>query len=183
MSNVELRSKTELTSIAGTENVYVQEAGNPYTVKRILFNTIKTWIDSSSHPVGSFYVQYPDATSNVDATAFPTSVRPATMFGGTWVEQFNTENVFFRTAGTDYQTRTNGLSADQVQGHEHSVGGNATGGGGTTYFGDVNLSGSSALTATRPTVMVDDGTNGTPRKGSVTEPRNRLVKIWKRTVL
>ena len=28
---------------------------------------------------------------------------------------------------------------------------------------------------------VADGTNGTPRTGLVTEPRNRLIKVWKRT--
>jgi len=44
MSDVELRSKTELTSIAGTENIYVQEAGSPFTVKRTLLNTIRSWL-------------------------------------------------------------------------------------------------------------------------------------------
>lgn len=44
MADIELRSKTELTSIAGTENIYVQEAGTPFTVKRTLFNTIRSWI-------------------------------------------------------------------------------------------------------------------------------------------
>jgi len=43
MSSVELRSKTELTSITGTENVYIQESGSPFTVKRVLLNTIKSW--------------------------------------------------------------------------------------------------------------------------------------------
>lgn len=51
MSDVELRSKTELTSIVGTENIYVQEAGSPYTVKRLLLDTIKTWIAGT--PVGT----------------------------------------------------------------------------------------------------------------------------------
>lgn len=51
MSSVELRNKTELTSIAGTENIYVQEAGSPFTVKRLLLDTIKTWI--SGTPIGT----------------------------------------------------------------------------------------------------------------------------------
>ena len=47
MSSAELRNKTELTTIAGTEGVYVQEMTSPFTVKFSLFNTIKTWITST----------------------------------------------------------------------------------------------------------------------------------------
>lgn len=55
MGSVELRSKTELTSIAGTENVYIQEAGSPYTVKRTLLNTIRSWIMTA--PSSTVYKQ------------------------------------------------------------------------------------------------------------------------------
>jgi len=46
MSDVELRSKAELTSIVGTEKNYSQEAGSPFTVKWWSFNTLKLWLAS-----------------------------------------------------------------------------------------------------------------------------------------
>jgi len=46
MADVELRSKTELTSIVGTEKNYTQEAGSPFTVKWWSFNTVKSWLKS-----------------------------------------------------------------------------------------------------------------------------------------
>lgn len=55
MADVELRSKTELTSIAGTEHVYVQEAGSPFTVKRTLLSTIRSWLNTS--PGSTVYKQ------------------------------------------------------------------------------------------------------------------------------
>lgn len=137
------------------------------------------------HPVGDIYVQYPVAESNNEATAFPTAYRPATKFGGTWSELYDDENVFFRTKGTDYQTRASGLSADQMQGHRHSPlidsyfltesldsgAGRNSNTAGTGYWRIQNSTGDE----------VPDGTNGTPRTGAVTEPRNRLFKVWIRT--
>jgi len=155
-------------------------------------------IVNALYPVGSFYVQYPDAASSVDATAFPTASRPATLFGGTWVEQFNTENVFFRTAGTDYQTRTTGLSADQFQAWQLGASADTTGARnywidvytrdqGYTLGGAANnapvLANISFQGNTNMAKAMNDGTNGNPRMGLVTEPRNRLMKLWKRTVL
>lgn len=137
------------------------------------------------YPVGSFYVQYPDAASNDDATAFPTSARPATMFGGTWVEQFSTEYVFFRTGGASdgatQQTRTSGLSADQFEDHYHdtlSIGHDTSGGVART-------SSSQGGSVTGYSIIRGATTNGTYtlRTGATTEPRNRLIKLWKRTVL
>jgi len=46
MADIELRSKTELTSIVGTEKNYTQEAGSPFTVKWWSFNTLKLWLAS-----------------------------------------------------------------------------------------------------------------------------------------
>jgi len=137
-------------------------------------------------PVGSFYVQYPDAASNVDATAFPTSARPATMFGGTWVEQFNTEGVVFQTAGYDGAGRTNGLMTDQMQGF-----GITLKAGGvedfTTTPSYLKTSGASTVdkntTANSISSFITDGTNGPPRTGTKTSHTNRLAKYWKRTVL
>jgi len=185
MSDAELRSKAELTSIVGTEKNYTQEAGSPFTVKWWSFNTLRTWILTWIYPVGSFYVQYPAAASNTDETAFPTSARPATMFGGTWVEQFGTEGAVFQTAGYDGAGRTNGLMADQFQGHFHQDYGHNAGGALTAVSGVSNAV-SIAIAKTLITgarEAVSDGTNGTPRTGTKTSHTNRLMKLWKRTVL
>lgn len=135
-------------------------------------------IKDSRFPVGSWYVQYPSAKSNDDATAFPENERPATLFGGTWTEKYADEYVFFRTAGTNGQTRTDGLSEDQIQGHfhnmyynadDHSVGAiSGVQGGRGIYYGGLVYT------------LASDGTNGKPRVGSFTEPRNRIAKYWYR---
>lgn len=64
MPSVELRNKTELTVITGTENIYVQEAGSPFTVKRLLLDTIKNWILSAFDvtPIGTI-IMYANATA------------------------------------------------------------------------------------------------------------------------
>ena len=176
----------EQTVINDEDYMVLQEAGgtNKKFKKQAIFDII--------YPVGCFYVQYPDAASSTDATAFPTSTRPATLFGGTWVSQFDTENVYFRTAGTDYQTRTTGLSADQFQSHLHNIA-TATGTdkvlvASPTYSGASKNGGAynaAQTTATENSAVTKnylaDGANGTPRVGAVTEPRNRLMKVWKRT--
>ena len=77
-------------------------------------------INDIIHPVNSFYVQYPHASSNTDETEFPVAYRPAALFGGEWAEQWPTESNYFRTRGTDSDTgRTNGRQLDQMQDHDH----------------------------------------------------------------
>ena len=144
--------------------------------RKLLGSAINSAIIDIIYPVGCFYTQYPDAASSTEATAFPTAYSPATLFGGTWVSQFDTENVFFRTKGTDYQTRTNGLSADEMQGHRHTI-------TATNIVSGSGIPAGTGFSGSAPSIgdPITDGTNGTPRTGAVTEPRNRLFKIWKRT--
>jgi hypothetical protein len=142
---------------------------------------------ANPYPVGSYYTQYPDASSNDDATEFPTSQRPATLFGGTWAEQWPTESVYFRTRGTLSDTnRTNGKQEDQYQGHWHQIFG--LGGSGTTvygYSGTISKERSTKDPAVFPNAIaadpVTDGTYGTPRTGAETRAVNRRIKVWKRT--
>jgi hypothetical protein len=71
-----------------------------------------------AYPIGSYYVQYPDAASNADSTALPVSQRPATLVGGTWAEVWDNEAVFFRTGGGNADetgSRSSGLQTDQMQ--------------------------------------------------------------------
>lgn len=175
-----IASLTQKTAVALTDKLVIQESGgtNKYALVSALIDAV--------YPVGCFYVQYPDAASNTDAIAFPTAYRPETLFGGTWVEQFNTEATFFRTGGTDGQTRTNGLSADQFQGHRQDASSVA----GFSNFASGASGGSMAIStpggvyqiwSSQTGSPVSDGTNGTPRTGTKTEPINRLMKVWKRT--
>lgn len=142
------------------------------------------------YPVNSgVYVQYPIAESNDEAIAFPVAERPATKFGGTWTELYDDENIFFRTKGTDYQPRTNGLSADQMQritgsfdliGIEYNVS-NVLAGAFSQAQSSRAVGGGHATDRYSPIVTFDSANSPNARTGAVTEPRNRLFKIWLRT--
>ena len=146
------------------------------------------------YPIGSFYTQYPDADSNTLATAFPDAYRPADMFGGTWVAQWDDEGIDFhteRTNDTGLQARADGLQPDQMQGHWH----NWIEDDGTTQASKIETSAGAGTNVSRVTrgsgsnagsdrwigSPQSDGTNGTPRTGTITVERNRLVRIYKRT--
>ena len=153
------------------------------------------------YPIGAFYTQYPDADSSTLATAFPDASRPADMFGGTWVAQWDDEGIDFhteRTSDVGLQTRTDGLQADQFQGWQ--LGATADTSGARNYYGKADLrdrvnTDSGSTVANYASIYINigfqgssnrlkamnDGTNGTPRTGTVTCDFNRLVRIWKRT--
>jgi hypothetical protein len=140
-----------------------------------------------AYPVGSFYVQYPDADSNTEATAFPTANRPASLFGGTWAAQWEESGdgseVFFTTSTND-TNRTDGLQTDRMQ----------------QITGDVNINSTSvykdgvfttaAKTSKSGFLLWSDGNssarlvfdaNRVARTGTTTRPRNRRIRVWKRT--
>ncbi len=172
------------------------------------FSFIKNAMVDLIYPIGVYYTQYPDASSNTDSVEFPVSQRPATLFGGTWAEQWSTESVFFRTRGTDSDTgRTAGLQTDQNKSHTHSIDHDhapvaTTNGGGHTHgiFSDDAFGASGGTRATLTTggtaqtkyaEAVGDhthsvnlpaftGTSGSDG-GTETRVKNRRIKIWKRT--
>lgn len=132
------------------------------------------------YPIGCYYTQYPDASSNTDATEFPTAQRPETLFGGTWVEQWSTESIYFRTRGTLSDSgRTSGKQEDAFQGHRMGplspatfyISSSSGGTGGSGPYGTSSTTGD----------PVTDGTNGTPRTATETRVVNRRIKVWKRT--
>lgn len=140
------------------------------------------------YPVGSFYVEYPDAESNDDAVEFPVAQRPANIFGGTWSEQWSTESVFFRTRGTDSDSgRSNGHQGHAFQSHGHRLqsgrndngqyhaAGSATGHVGAGFSQNFDA-GSGWIRE-----PVTEGGNGVPQLDVETRPSNRRIKIWKRT--
>lgn len=143
-------------------------------------------IEDSRFPVGSWYVQYPSAKSNDEDTAFPPSLYPSELFGGTWTEMFDDEGIFFRTKG-EFETRTNGLQMDAMQRIKGDTGcGWAafdTGSGVfTPYSGgkhydhatDYNVHGAyfDSANSTTPNVVKSSDTE--------TRGKNRLKKVWYR---
>jgi hypothetical protein len=83
-------------------------ANNIRTVKFTDIHTNKLYIDNKTareylldicFPIGSFYVQFPDISHNTIFLAFPINQTPGKLFGGSWIEKFTDDNVFFRTMG------------------------------------------------------------------------------------
>ncbi len=141
------------------------------------------------YPVGSFYMQFPDANSNDLSIAFPAKFSPAQLFGGTWEEQWPNESVFFRTGGArSNEARSSGLqdyATKRLTGYTpwFQVDYNHRGGGRDGVFGKHENrgggtdSGNSGDTTTR---AFFDSNNQSLSSDTETRPRNRLIKVWKR---
>ncbi|MGD9679019.1 MAG: hypothetical protein AB7V16_11815 [Vulcanibacillus sp.] len=152
-------------------------------------------VNNITYPVNSYYVQYPDASSNTDSTEFPVAQHPATLFGGTWAEQWSTEAIFFRTRGVNSDIgRVDGKQTDQLQGHDHKLyhyrgagdsnarelGADRAIAGGPTSglnYNNTTLDGTRLMSG----YAADVALNGTPRIGTETRVTNRRIKVWKRT--
>jgi hypothetical protein len=144
------------------------------------------------YAVGSTYVQYPSGTTGTDATDFPTSERPATKFGGTWSQVFNTEGVFFRTeGGQGGNLRTSGLQEDNIRkisgtfpiekGNQVSNLNYIT----LPFYDNGNIAPTlqthNSTLADSRNIGMDTSKLGTNFNGTDTRPRNRYLKIWRRT--
>lgn len=73
---------------------------------------LNKYIIDQIYPIGSFYVQYPDQNKSTPlSTVFPESKSPNKLFPNTtWIKQWNTESIFFRTEGElSNISRINGL--------------------------------------------------------------------------
>lgn len=118
-------------------------------------------------PIGMCYVQYPGTDT------------PSTLFGGTWTLMFNTEGVFFRTEGQGASSFGGGVQGDALQQHEHRVNESwaptdldETGG---KYIVGADARGS---LISQP---VNTGGVYTGRTSSETRPRNRTIRVWRKT--
>lgn len=140
------------------------------------------------HPVGETYTQYPSVASNDMATAFPEAQEPASLYGGTWTEEFDDEAVFFRTPGkhleaTQDVNRTDGKQLDYSQDHQHGseswYGSNGDGAANPRNqgYGANGPYGNTVLSK----VTVVSGAFGTPRVGLENYPVNRIKRVWRRT--
>ena len=184
-----VNNEARLTALeAGVEDlediVFGGETGTPSRT----IPEINDWIDAHDYAVGDTFTQFPIAASNDIATAFPVAQRPATRFGGTWTQIWETEAIVFQTQEADetgMQTRTNGSSADQMQGHWHTMYNDTAGVGGSTNRPPQNVAADDNPVSAAPFIKAKqaetDGVNGTPRTGIRTAHKNRLFLLWKRT--
>lgn len=156
------------------------------------------WLKDNRYPVGSYYIQFPDANSNDSEVAFPTSQSPANLFGGTWTRVWDNEGVFFRTEGDPYgegqnHMRTNGKQLDTTQSHRHVSGTMRIWDAITGLYGDIP---NAVVNIRYPVARYTDSltsadldytsglvqeTGGSPRTGYETRPLNRIIRVWKRT--
>jgi hypothetical protein len=162
------------------------------STSKIKNNNLKKYIFDQVYPIGSFYVQYPDADTN--SNMFPDSKSPNSLFPDTrWEKKWDTESIFFRTEGelSNYQ-RINGLqeyALKRIYGTMSWV---------QTDYGSIG-SGNTGVFDTLPntmTIRADDGRDGDighrnyfdvnsvidPKYVSSDEIRvkNRLMILWKR---
>lgn len=148
------------------------------------------------HPVGATYIQFPAANSNDPAVAFPAAQAPAALWGGDWEELFTAEEgLFFRTAGTGDLAaagRTDGLQPDALQQMEGTFRATALHRGthaGAEPFTDgvfattegVTLDGAGGGVGNQPHQELTFDASREARTAEETRPRNRLIKIWRRT--
>ena len=150
-------------------------------------NQLQENIENGRYQIDDVFVQWPIAASNTIATAFPTAQRPATRFGGTWEQIWNTDAIFFRTEGnfhaSDAQNtnRTNGKQTHQAQAHYHTskyrlAGPDSLGGSGISIYSVATGSNTEFAEG-----MANDGTHGAILSGYENRPQNRIFLLWKRT--
>ena len=133
-------------------------------------------------PVGSTYIQMPG-----EAT-------PSSLFGGTWSLLFNNEGIFFRTEGGNALSFGGGIQADEIKSHTHS--GSTNSAGAHTHNSGVSTGSGTGSEVTafqrsnyRSSNPVTTGSSGAHSHtlsinatgGAETRPRNRTVRVWKRT--
>ena len=108
-------------------------------------------------PIGYCYTQYPGTST------------PSSLFGGTWTLMFNTEGVFFRTEGQGASSFGGGIQSQSVQSHRHGIRyrQSQSSGGGSRVLHELNAPTSS--------------TNTEYYGGSETRPRNRTIRVWRKT--
>jgi hypothetical protein len=134
------------------------------------------------YPVGVTYIQFADETGTFNANE-----EPGNLFAGTtWAEMFGGDGVFFKTTGHDgAMARIDGLQGDAIRnitGKFHDLG-----------EGPPWASGAFSVDSYRsnPYTPNDPDSTNTPvysldasrvvPTDTYNHPRNRLIKVWKRT--
>ena len=156
------------------------------------------------HPVGTFYTQYSIVGVEGIENMFPENESPAALFGGTWTDMY-LENVFFRTGPDlgqrrgkywyeDWEDGFNGFWTDLggVPGLEpdairefygrinNIVGTYDTTSEGAFLTEFINASASPVGSGQRR-CSFEFGTYFATPTDNTNHPRNRLIKVWKKT--
>ncbi|MCL2233095.1 MAG: hypothetical protein FWB99_08470 [Treponema sp.] len=166
-------------------------------------------INGDRMPVGTYYTQYPVVSATTHAAMFPANRTPAQLFGGTWTERFQGEEVFFRTTGGNADTSGSQLGERRGQRWD----GTAWAAGGATGIEpdmirnvsdrfELHNSGAAAFVrkgfglfvSDTDTSLASHGQAGFQSAfgmsmdisrqvptGAVNTPRNRLIRVWERT--
>ncbi len=187
-------ARTTASSLNVANAIVMRDNTGDVTVQNLNANSLmiagRALIDVV-YPVGIFYTQYPDVDSNDETTAFPINRRPGGLFPGTtWVEQY-TDGGFFRTkGGNSGESRVNGVqdyALKRLTGYttyvqadywRRAVGQDGVFANSVDYLTGGTDSGSSSDGVVRS--YFDSAIQALPSTTEV-RPKNRLMKIWKRT--
>jgi hypothetical protein len=143
-------------------------------------------------PVGSFYTQYPLPGPSDIAGMFPYSLAPATLFSGMWTEMYAGEKVFFMGGLSSVESnRCGGVQEDAIRnitgrdGHGWGGGGSSGSDAASTYgcftnSGNTGSQASSHGSDRASNAVVFDASRQVP-VDTTNHPKNRPVKVWRRT--
>ncbi len=158
-------------------------------------------INNYKYPIGSYYTQYPNSnvTLNINGdsvnTPFPEEKTPAKLFGGTWIEMWSNESVYFRTG----KQNTNAYEGNsREKGFQNYASKKIAGwtSWAQSSYGKSGEGNQGVFTKYETTGIKTDGGGGNdtghqnifdtkvvlPNNSSEDEIRvtNRLIKVWKR---
>ncbi len=175
-------------SICNSTNDSVQFNNIETNYITINSNELSKYLLDICYPIGSFYVQYPDISSNFLSQAFPTTQTPEVLFGGRWTETFINDAVFFRTGGSySTENRSNGIqdyAIINMSGNTSWTQTNYNGvGGGNDGVFDVNTTGIRTDAGGGNDVGVRNYFDSSVQCLSSEQEirvKNRIVKIWTR---
>lgn len=192
-----------------TSNVQTgPSALNNWGTQIVSMNTLRNAFLQANFPVNSYYTQYPIRNQSTILGMFPPSESPATLFGGTWTLQYESENVFFRTGNSPGTGNTPGNRRGAVWNNGSKAFTTAATDGampGVEPDAIRNITGSTITIRAEHSAGADSGAlrsygsgfgNGggswtargfhfnaswnVPTDNS-NRPKNRLIKVWKRT--
>jgi hypothetical protein len=82
-----------------TKNINIQDNMIIFNNFTLYNKKIDDYLKDTIYPIGSYYTQYPSTDSNDSIIIFPKNETPEELFGGSWLEVFNNESMYFRTEG------------------------------------------------------------------------------------
>src|SRR5690625_2358289 len=158
-------SNFQIAMRRGGNNYYMRTDQNPWDE---LHHT------GNFPPIGMCYTQYPGTDT------------PSTLFGGTWTLMFNTEGVFFRTEGQGASSFGGGVQGDAIRNISGIFSAYSYEDGGPSGPFRSTISNTSQLGAdnpieTRTYIRFSFNASREVPTASENRPRNRTVRVWRKT--